>query len=287
MDGSTMFSRLIAQGIKEVCTYLGMVLLPMMDARNDSDLEQMQVEQLEQQQANVIISVSNDHHNMTDVFLSLARHEKTHLLLGAHLPPGLPEYAYDCCIATDDVEKGRLAAKLLAEQMSRRHYERAALLYTAQSNFAAEQCDLAASSTLARDYRKIQVVLSQGGIPPERSASVLEKLCLAHPEMQGAYIHNADVALQMDQCLKKIGRSDLVLVTSQINTKIAQMLASGETNLSGIISSHPYQMGRSMGLAAAGITLGKKLPKYVSVPPVVIHRDNIQKAWPMLTQNRL
>ena len=115
---------MILQGIKEVAANLNLDLLPVQDARLNSEVEKNQLVWLLQSGADAIISVSNDHTDMTDMFHRLRRSSDIPLVLGSHLPINLPGTMYHSCITTNDGEKGRQAAQFLAEQMLPRQMQR-------------------------------------------------------------------------------------------------------------------------------------------------------------------
>ena len=81
---------------------------------------------------------------------------------------------------------------------------------------------------------------------------------------------------------------DVVVVTSQINSSVAQrMLQVTSSGRMGIVSSRPIEMGHLMVYSAACALLGKPTPKYVSVDPITLNQRNVEELWPLLTQSRL
>ena len=107
----------------------------------------------------------------------------------------------------------------------------------------------------------------------------------AHPETEGLYIFSADATLTAQKYLQSIGREDILLVTTQINDEIARLFLMNQ-NVIGIVSSQAYEMGRYLGLAAASSLLGKHLPSYVVVEPVLITAGNLEKSWVRTARRR-
>ncbi len=285
-QAETLYSQMILQGIKEVAANLNLDLLPVQDARLNSEVEKNQLVWLLQNGADAIISVSNDHTDMTDTFHRLRRSSDIPLVLGSHLPINLLGTMYHSCITTNDGEKGRQAAQFLAEQMLSRQMQRLVLLVDKNTATGAQQCVRALITALHGDYPRIQV-LEQVFINDHYSAEDFEKLYLRYPEMQGLFIQNAGAAARISEWLHANSRDDVVIVTSQINSSVAQRMMQVTSGRMGIVSSRPIEMGHLMVYSAACALMGKPTPKYVSVDPVTLNQKNVEGLWSMLTQSRL
>jgi len=223
---------------------------------------------------------------MTDIFHRLRRSSDIPLVLGSHLPINLPGTMYHSCITTNDGEKGRQAAQFLAEQMLPRHMQRLVLLVDKNTATGAQQCARALITALHGDYPRIQV-LEQIFINDHYSAEDFEKLYLRYPEMQGLFIQNAGAAARISEWLHANSRDDVVIVTSQINSSVAQRMMQVTSGRMGIVSSRPIEMGHLMVYSAACALMGKPTPQYVSVDPVTLNQKNVEGLWSMLTQSRL
>mgnify|MGYP000064194461 FL=1 len=114
-----------------------------------------------------------------------------------------------------------------------------------------------------------------------------EKLYRRYPEMQGLFIQNAGAAARISGWLHANRRDDVVVVTSQINSSVAQRMLQVTSGRMGIVSSRPIEMGHLMVYSAACALLGKPTPKYVSVDPITLNQRNVEELWPLLTQSRL
>lgn len=208
------------------------------------------------------------------------------LILGSHLPIDLPGSVFHCCITTNDEEKGRQAAQFLAEQMLSRQMQRLVMLVDKNTAAGAQQCVRALITALHGDYPRIQV-LEQLEINDHYSVDDFEKLYRRYPEMQGLFIQNAGAAARISGWLHANRRDDVVVVTSQINSSVAQRMLQVTSGRMGIVSSRPIEMGHLMVYSAACALLGKPTPKYVSVDPITLNQRNVEELWPLLTQSRL
>ena len=285
-QADTLYSQMIWQGIKEAAANLNLELLPMQNARLDSSMEKNQLVWLLQNDANAIISVSNDHTEMVEMFHRLSRSSDVPLILGSNLPVRLSPVAYHSCIATNDEEKGRQAAQFLAEQMLPRGMQRLVMLIDKSTDVGAQQCVRALITALYGDYSQIQV-LEQVEASEGYSVEDFEKLYRRLPEMQGLYIQNAGAAAKISGWLHANGRDDVVVVTSQISSSVAQRMLQNTSGRMGIVSSQPLELGHLMAYSAACALLGKPTPKYVAVDPITLNQKNVEELWPLLTQSRL
>lgn len=282
----TLYSQMLLQGIKETAANLNLELLPVQDARMNSELEKNQLVWLLQNGADAVISISNDHSNMVETFLRLRRGSDVPLILGSHLPPNLASSAYQCCITTNDEEKGRQAAQFMADQMLPHKMQQLIIMADKSTAAGAQQCVRAMMTTLYGDYPQIHV-LEQMDINGQYSREDFESLYRSYPKMQGLFIQNAEVAARVSSWLQNMGRSDVVIATGQINSTIAHRMLQATNERIGLVSSQPIKMGHLMVYSAVCHLLGKPTPKYVSVDPVTLTKRNVEELWPLLTQSRL
>lgn len=287
-DGQTAFSQLVAQGIREVCAYYNVNLIAIEDARQSHAMHQMQLESLAAQRPDAIISVANDHQPLVRAFMQMANAYGIPLILGTHLPAGLPTEAFRTCIATNDAEKGRAAVQLLAQTMQARGLDRVMQLGQAAAYENYRETDRTAFDFLTHEYASLHLLAMEKGIRPENAAQMLQELFLRYPDVQGLYIHDAQVALRADTLLHKQGKKDCAIVTCQLNRSVAQrMLTEEESNLYGICSSQPYLMGRCLAMAAAEQVLDKELPHFIAVDPICLDRRNVKQMWPQVALSQL
>lgn len=270
--------------MRESLASLDMTLLEVAEAKGSVGMRDMQLQELARLAPDAIISFSNDQTALRDRFLALSA-ERTKLILGVDVPPDLPEYAYATCVATNETEKGRLAGRLLASEMIRRGKRKIGFVCNADINFTARQRDMSAIGTVTEDFPQLDIVFRKDFIREQNALSVVRDALEAHPETEGLYIFSADATLTAQKYLQSIGREDILLVTTQINDEIARLFLMNQ-NVIGIVSSQAYEMGRYLGLAAASSLLGKHLPSYVVVEPVLITAGNLEKSWVRTARRR-
>ena len=285
-QADTLYSQMILQGIREVAANLNFELLPVQDARLTQTLEESQLVWLLQNGAEAVISVSNDHTGMAGPFDRISRSSRVPLILGSHLPAILSPTAYYSCVTTNDEEKGRQAAQFLAEQMLPRGLQRLILITDKRTNMDSQRCMQALLAVLSGDYPLIRV-LEQVTVQSSYGLQAFRQLYEQYPDMQGLYVQDAGVAAEISRFLCACGREDIVIVTSQLNSTIANQILQSASGWVGLVSSRPLELGHLMAYAAGCAILGKKIPKYVAVDPITLNRQNVEELWPILTQSRL
>lgn len=286
-NGSTLFSEMILQGIQEAAANMDIALLPVQDAKNNPEIEENQLFSLIQQGASAIISISNDHQNMVEAFTRIAHSMGIPVILGSHLPINLSEFCYRTCIATNDDEKGRMVAKFLADEMQRKNQQKAVLIFDKNSYAGAQNCAASVINTLTNTYPKIQVLEQIINMQSSGALMEFETIYKAYPDLQGIYAQDAGIAGNICEFLRKQGREDVTVVTSQINNRFARQIMLHNIDSLGIVSSRPMEMGHWMVNAAASIILGKNVPPYITIEPVVLNNENVEELWPMLTRSKL
>lgn len=283
-DASTLYSDIVIQGIQDTASNLNIALLPIQDAKNDPELQQHQLSWLLEQGTDALISISNDHNRMTKAFTKIAHSFGIPLILGTHLPAGLSDYSYRSCIVTNDEEKGRLVAKFMADRMQQD--QNVFLFFDKTTNIGGERCAASVISTLSIDYPQIHI-RGQMNLTGDQAIKEFQKVLLRYPDIHAVYVQNAKAAGETSEYLVQIGREDIILVTSQISSRVAKQILQSDTDRFGIVSSQPVDMGKMMVYAAGSVLLGKSIPKYIALKPLVAEKKNVQDIWPLLTQSRL
>lgn len=89
------------------------------------------------------------------------------------------------------------------------------------------------------------------------------------------------------KALTEMGRTDVKIVTTDLDTEIAGYLAQGKMVI-GLSTQRPYEQGVAAAKALAKVLLGKgKGAKYVAVSPYIVNSDNLIKAWREIFHEKL
>lgn len=283
-NGETMFSQLMLLGVREMMESLGMTMTALGDAGGSFERHAMLLQDLSLAHPGALISVSNDHAALQPQLEAVAG-QGIPLVLGTDVPANMKPYTYGTCIATNEPQKGRMAARYLAQQMLAAGRRNIGFLLEGNRNFSARQRDESALSTLEEEFPQLEVLFRQN-LP--RGLAVRQAIadCLQrYGEVEGLYIYSAPAAIIARDLLARRGRAGVHLVTTQINSDIALRLGENDM-LTGIASSQPYEMGRALVMACAGLLLGNTLPAYVALDPVLITATNLDRTWLTTAKSR-
>ena len=284
-NSSTLFGRVLKQGIEEICWSMNIRIASLHNAEGDYMRHAEYLHTFLQERTDAVISVANNHEKVVRQLTEIYQNNKK-LILGVDMPISLPDYSYTACIATNDCEKGRLAAYLLAEEMKKKNLTEVALLYSSESFFSTEQRSMTILSSLRTDYPFLHVLAQEKYTEERTGLDCVKRVISESPEVQGMCILDANVAVLAVNYLARIGRQDVLVVTAQ-NTVNACLAMRKYQNFLGFASSKPYEMGRDIGLAIAGALMGREIPRYVTEDPILINRENLDTAWEQVAHSKM
>ena len=89
-------------------------------------------------------------------------------------------------------------------------------------------------------------------------------------------------ALEVIRALKDLGRTDVLIITTDLDYEIASYMAHGEF-VRGISAQRPYELGEAAALATARALLGETNFIYISVQPQNVTPLNLSRAWVEIT----
>lgn len=266
------------KGIKKIFDELGISLIAVTDAHFSAELQCKQLESIRFLNPDILISIPVDTKDTAAAFRAIADSD-TKLVLITNVPEGLTPRDYVSCISVNERSHGDNMGRGLGEYMVRHGLRYAGLVCHGEQNFfATRQRDSAAEQVLTEEYPEVQVC---GKINFLTETEVYEKtlqLVRRYPEIQALYVSWDGPALEAMKALTELGRTDIALVTGDLDYAIALHMARGE--MVKLISAQcPYEQGEAIALAAANGLLGKQVPSFIGVEPLSVNRDNLLKNW--------
>jgi ribose transport system substrate-binding protein len=99
-----------------------------------------------------------------------------------------------------------------------------------------------------------------------------------NPEIKGIYVAWATAAEGVLAALRQAGRSDVKVVTNDLEANLASdMMRDG--NVVGIVGNSSVGLGRGLAIVGAYGVLDKPAPQLVANPPFAVTKDNIVDGW--------
>lgn len=270
--------RLQEKAIKKIFDDLGISIIAVTDAHFDAELQCKQLDSIKFLKPDILISIPVDVKDTAEAFRSIADSD-IKLVLITNIPDGFTQKDYISCISVNEHSHGNSMGHGLGDYMRKHGLKNAGLICHGEQNFfATKQRDSAAEQVLMEEYPEIHVC---GKVNFLTEAEVYRKtldFIKFYPEIQALYVSWDGPALEVMKALAELERTDIILVTGDLDYAIAMNMAKG--GMVKMLSAQcPYEQGEAIALAAANGLLGKEVPSFIGVEPVGVNQDNLLKNW--------
>ena len=270
--------KLHEKGIKDIFENLGISLIATTDAHFDPALQCKQLESLRILEPDIIIAIPTDNHKTSSAFKKIVADKKSRLILITNVPDGLSSKDYITCVSVNERSHGRNMGRGLGEYMTCHNLKYAGLVTHDADFYATTQRDNAAIQTLAEEYGNIHVC---GSISFRQEKDVYQETSSfmnRYPETQAFYVSWDGPALEVMSALSDINRTDIAIVTGDLDYADAMNMAKGGM-IKMISAQCPFEQGQSIALAAASSMLKKWVPSFIGIEPISVTPDNLLKSW--------
>ena len=266
------------KGIKKIFDELGISIIAVTDAHFNAELQCKQLESIRFLKPDILISIPVDTKDTAAAFRAIADSD-TRLVLIANVPERLAPRECVSCISVNERSHGDNMGRGLGEYMTRHGLKYAGLVCHGERNFfATKQRDSAAEQVLTEEYPEIQVCGKVNFLTETEACQKTLELIRLYPEIQALYVSWDGPALEVMKALTELERTDIAIVTGDLDYAIALHMARGEM-VKMISAQCPYEQGEAIALAAANGLLGKAVPSFIGVEPISVNRDNLLKNW--------
>ena len=270
--------RLQEKGIKKIFDELGISVIAVTDAHFDAELQCKQLESIAFLKPDILISIPVDVKDTAQAFREIADSD-TKLVLITNIPDGFTRKDYISCISVNEHSHGNSMGHGLGEYMMRHGLKNVGLICHGEQNFfATKQRDGAAEQVLVEEYPEINVCGKVNFLTETEAYKKALDFVKFYPEVQALYVSWDGPALEVVKALVEMERTDIVIVTGDLDYAIAMNMAKG--GMVKMLSAQcPYEQGEAIALAAANGLLGKKVPSFIGVEPIGVTQDNLLKNW--------
>ncbi|MFE4951048.1 substrate-binding domain-containing protein [Leifsonia sp. NPDC056665] len=180
-------------------------------------------------------------------------------------------------IVTENLtEAGRDDAEILGDALGKQG-EVGYLSFNANFWFT-NQRDKAFKDWLAYEYPKMSIVDSEGFADENATQTIAAAMIAKHPDMKGIYVSWATAAQGVLAAIKASGRTDIKLVTNDLDTTLGAAMVSGN-NVAGMVGNGSVGVGKGLALASAYGVLGKTAPALVASDPAKVTKSNLDQGW--------
>jgi ribose transport system substrate-binding protein len=140
------------------------------------------------------------------------------------------------------------------------------------------QRDKSFKQWLGYEYPNMKIVDEEGFADETATQTIAAAMIAKHPNITGIYVSWATAAQGVVAALKAAGRSDVKVVTNDLDTSLGAAMMSG-TNVAGMVGNGSTGIGHGLALAGAYGVLGKSAPALVASVPTKVTKANLIKAW--------
>lgn len=127
-------------------------------------------------------------------------------------------------------------------------------------------------------YPDMKIVVEQGFTDEAKTQEIAAALIVKHPDLKGIYVPWATAAQGVVAALRDAGRSDVKVVTNDLDATLAADLVNGG-NMVGLVGNGATGIGQGLAISGAYGLLGKSAPALVASTPIGVTGDNLADAW--------
>jgi ribose transport system substrate-binding protein len=147
------------------------------------------------------------------------------------------------------------------------------------ANFqVTNQRDQAFVWNIKNRFPGLEIVAEAGMADPARIEDIASAMLTQHPEITGIYVPWTEPALGVLSVLRQQGRSDVKIVSIDLNEPAALDMAKGG-QVAALIADQAYGIGVTAAKAAAVSLLGGKVDPLLVVGADIVRKDNLAEGW--------
>ncbi|MDE7059175.1 MAG: LacI family DNA-binding transcriptional regulator [Lachnospiraceae bacterium] len=270
--------QLIEKGIKKIFEDLGISIIAVTDAHFEASMQCKQLESIRFLSPDLLIAIPVDSQDTAEAFQKVVQ-SKTKLVLITNIPDGIALGDYVSCVSVNEYSHGRNMGHGLGKYMVRHKMKYVGIVRHGNKHFyATRQRDNAAEQVLSEEFPEIQIC---GEINFQSEAEVYKKtkeFVKHHSEVEAFYVSWDGPALEVLRALTELDRTDVAVVTGDLDYSIAMNMAKGGM-VKTLSAQCPYEQGEAIALAAANALLGKQTPSFIGIEPVLVTPENLLKKW--------
>lgn len=180
---------------------------------------------------------------------------------------------YISFVATDNYAGGVMAARRLAQILHDKG--NIAVIATVPGGASTMAREQGFQDTMKKEFPKIKIAAFQYGMSDSaKSLAVSEDILAAHPDLDGIFASNESGSIGADQALKERGLAGKVKIVGFDNSPtLVEDLRAGV--IDSLVIQDPFQIGYLGLKALVDARAGRKAPRRVDLPPVLVTRENM------------
>jgi len=276
MHESSDWVNAVLAGAKDRFSELGMEVVAVTDAAQDSNKQTTDIETALALKPDVIVTLVIDTVS-SSVALRQAIDQGVKIVLISNLPQGFVHGKDYAGIVTDDFfAMGKAVAEMIGDTLGGEG--EVALMYHDANYYVTNQRDQAVEAVLRRDYPNIKIVAKRGIVNASDSEALASAILTQFPNVKAIYAPWDVLAEGVVAAARTAGNKNVGVYTIDLGANNAMDMAKGG-NLKGVVADLPYELGTTLANMSALAVLDKETPAFVTVPAIKINRDNLAEEW--------
>ncbi len=283
-DLDSQYTTSYIKGMRSVFEKLNIKINTIADAHYDPAVQTEQLPGLLFNKPDIIIGQPAEE-KITSVGFQKIISSSAKLIFLNNIPQGIAKDDFVTCITGNDRECGYAIGKILGDFFQGRDSVKIGLINFGVETFSPKQRDLAVEQIILEDYPNIEIVEKYNFYKRVNAYESCREMITSHPEIQGIYVSWDDPACEVLRALTDMNRTDIAVVTAEMNLEVAVSMASGGM-IKGLGAQRTYEQGMAAAMAAANAILNKKVHSFIEVYPLIVTPSNLKKAWQELIKSK-
>ena len=131
---------------------------------------------------------------------------------------------------------------------------------------------------IENEYDGIDIVAEAGMADPARIEDIASAMLTQNPDLDGLYVPWAEPATGVLSVLRQLGRTDIKIVTIDLNEPAGLDMVSGGS-IAALIADEAYNIGVYAARAAAADLLGHDVDPFLVVDALIVEPDTVAEGW--------
>ncbi|PDQ36199.1 MAG: LacI family transcriptional regulator [Candidatus Lumbricidophila eiseniae] len=273
---SSDFVSAVEKGAREEFKKLGIDVVASTQANFNAATQANNVQTVLALHPNIIVTIAVDPTSAAKAFKP-AVDAGTKLAIMTTPPAGYQAGKEFVSIVTENLtEAGRYNAEILGDALGKKG-EVGYISYNANFWFT-NQRDKAFKDWLAYEYPDMKIVGSEGFADETATQTIAAAMIAKNPNIKGIYVSWATAAQGVVAAIKAAGRTDIKVVTNDLDTTLGAAMVSG-TSVAGMVGNGSIGIGQGLALVGAYGVLGKSAPALVASDPTKVTKTDLDKGW--------
>jgi ribose transport system substrate-binding protein len=182
------------------------------------------------------------------------------------------------CVSTNERSHGQNMGFGLGEYMRRHGLKNFGMVVYDANFYATNQRDNAVMQIMEEEYSDLHLCNELRFSNEDELYKLTSDYIERYPEIEALYVSWDGPATKVISALNDMGRSDIAIITSDLDTPVALNMAKGGM-IKMISAQCPYEQGQAIAWAAGNAMLFKEVPSFIGIEPISVTPDNLLKSW--------